>query len=133
MSPRRKSISQRIQDRSHEEPAPDWLPEDLGPCRIWDGPTSGDGRGGGYPRMCLDGATVAVHRTSWVCEHGPIPPKKQLDHLCRRRLCISERHLEMVTHRENQRRRDREMKNSQATAPAVPKRKETRHDHPHTA
>jgi hypothetical protein len=76
------------------------------PCHIWTGPTSGDGRGGGYARMNLDGGTVAVHITAWVCEHGPIPPRKQLDHRCRRRLCVNEEHLEMVTHKKNQRRRD---------------------------
>lgn len=56
--------------------------------------------------MSLDGATVAVHKTLWVVENGPIPPGKQLDHLCRNRLCVSPNHLEMVTHKENQKRRD---------------------------
>ena len=31
-------------------------------CWIWQGTTSGNGRGGGYPRMTYDGQTVAVHR-----------------------------------------------------------------------
>lgn len=31
-------------------------------CLIWTGSTSGEGRGGGYPRMKLDGQTVAVLR-----------------------------------------------------------------------
>lgn len=76
------------------------------PCKIWNGADSGTGRGGGYPRMKLDGATVAVHRTSWVNENGMIPPRKQLDHKCRRRMCIEEEHLELVTPKENARRRD---------------------------
>lgn len=103
---RREQIRAKIEARSHEEPAPLWLDPALGPCRIWDGPTSGDGRGGGYPRMSLDGQTVAVHIVSWVNEHGYVPGKKQLDHLCRRRCCISEAHLELVTHKQNQKRRD---------------------------
>lgn len=75
-------------------------------CLIWTGPTSGAvGRGRGYPRMNLDGATVAVHITMFVCENGPVPPKKQIDHTCRNRLCVELSHLQMVTHKVNQRRR----------------------------
>lgn len=75
------------------------------PCQLWTGPTSGNGRGGGYGRMKLNGATVAVHRAMFVVVHGPIPPRKQIDHLCGNRLCCNPDHLEMVTHKENQRRR----------------------------
>jgi len=87
-------------------PAPEWLPPELGPCHIWTGPTSGEGRGGDYGRMSLDGQTVAVHLVSWTNEHGFVPGKKQLDHLCRRRRCVNDRHLELVTHKQNQKRRD---------------------------
>ncbi|WP_315751311.1 MULTISPECIES: HNH endonuclease signature motif containing protein [unclassified Bradyrhizobium] len=77
------------------------------PCHIWTGPTSGStGRGKDYARMCLDGGTMAVHIVMWVLEHGPIPPRKQLDHRCRTRKCVNADHLEMVTHKQNQRRRD---------------------------
>lgn len=82
---------------------------DLGfdsPCHIWKGSHSGNGRGGGYPRMCLNGQTVAVHRVVYVNEHGYVPGKKQIDHKCRNRLCVNPDHLEMVTHKENQKRRD---------------------------
>jgi hypothetical protein len=76
-------------------------------CLIWQGPTSGTGRGGGYGRMCLDGQTVAVHLVAWTNEYGFIPGKKQLDHLCNQRLCWNPAHLELVTHKTNQRRRDK--------------------------
>lgn len=76
------------------------------PCWIWTGGHSGNGRGGNYPRMCLDGGTVAVHRTSWTNQNGMIPPRKQIDHKCRNRMCVNPDHLEMVTHKENQKRRD---------------------------
>ena len=78
-------------------------------CLLWQGGTSGDGRGGGYGRVRVDGGTVATHIAMWVCEHGIIPPKKQLDHLevCRgRRNCCNDKHLELVTHKQNQKRRD---------------------------
>ena len=76
------------------------------PCHIWQGSHSGSGRGGGYPRMSLDGQTVAVHIVSFVNKNGFVPGKKQIDHLCNNRMCVNEDHLEMVTHKENQRRRD---------------------------
>jgi HNH endonuclease len=77
------------------------------PCYIWTGPTSGStGRGKDYGRVCIDGGTMATHIVMWVIDHGPIPPRKQLDHLCRNRLCCNEGHLELVTHKQNMRRRD---------------------------
>lgn len=76
------------------------------PCHLWTGPDSGDGRGGGYPRMSLDGQTVAVHKVSWTNENGFIPGKKQLDHICRQRRCVREDHLELVTPKRNAIRRD---------------------------
>jgi len=77
------------------------------PCHIWMGSTSGNGRGGGYPRMSLNGQTVAVHIVVWTNEHGYIPGKKQIDHLCENRLCVNVEHLEMVSHIENQKRKKR--------------------------
>ena len=77
-------------------------------CWLWTGPTSGDkGRGKNYPRMSLSGQTVAVHIVMYTNEHGYVPGKKQVDHGCRRRLCVNPDHLELVTQLENCRRRDR--------------------------
>jgi hypothetical protein len=78
-------------------------------CWIWTGPTSGtEGRGAGYPRMALAGQTVAVHIVMWTNEHGYIPGKKELDHVCRNRLCVRPHpdHLEMVTRKRNAIRRE---------------------------
>ena len=75
-------------------------------CLIWTGPTSGTGRGGGYPRMKLDGQTVAVHRVLFTHYHGYIPGKKQIDHECNNRLCLEIGHHQMMTHKRNQRLRD---------------------------
>lgn len=79
--------------------------EVVGECFVWKGPTSGEGRGGGYGRMSLDGQTVAVHLVAYTHFHGYIPGKKQVDHRCRNRLCWNPDHLELVTHRQNQRRK----------------------------
>lgn len=90
----------RIEDRGHDTP-----------CHIWQGPDSGSGRGGGYPRMCLDGQTVAVHKVMFVNMYGFVPGKKQIDHLCNQRMCVNPEHLEMVTHRTNQKRREERRSN----------------------
>jgi hypothetical protein len=75
------------------------------PCYEWQGRDSGKGRGGGYGRVDIDGGTVAVHRAIYTLFFGIIPPKKQIDHKCKNRRCCNPAHLEMVTHKQNQRRR----------------------------
>ncbi|MDH6265504.1 hypothetical protein M2360_000894 [Rhizobium sp. SG_E_25_P2] len=105
MTSRRDRIRDKIMSRVE-------IDETTG-CYIWQGPTSGDkGRGRDYPRMSLDGQTVAVHIVMWTNEHGYVPGKKQLDHICRNRRCVRPDgpHLEMVTHRENMKRRDKARK-----------------------
>lgn len=78
----------------------------LTPCWLWTGPTSGKGRGGGYGRMALSGQTVAVHLVMFCHFFGFIPGKKQVDHLCNVRKCCNPDHLELLTHKQNQKRRD---------------------------
>lgn len=94
---RRKKIMGKILDRVVVD-------EDTG-CWEWTGPTSGDGRGGGYPRMSLDGQTVAAHRVVFTNIHGYVPSKKQIDHKCNNRCCVNPEHLTMMTHLRNQRLR----------------------------
>lgn len=109
--PRREQIRQKVLSRVEID--------QITGCWIWLGPTSGTtGRGHGYPRMFLDGQTVAVHLVMWTNEHGFIPGKKQIDHKCRNRLCVnpSPDHTELVTHKENQRRRDAARQQFQAEA-----------------
>lgn len=79
-------------------------------CWNWDGPDSGNGRGGGYGRMSLDGQTVATHIVSYTHFYGYIPTKKQVDHTCNNRLCCNPLHLELVTHLQNQKRRAKRKK-----------------------
>ena len=72
-------------------------------CWVWQGPCSGNGRGGGYPRMSLRGHTVAVHRAIYTHFFGYVPRQKQIHHKCNNRLCCNPEHLEMTTHLKNQR------------------------------
>lgn len=97
MSDRAQSIFERIMSKVESCP-------DTG-CELWTGATSGNGRGGGYPRMSLNGQTVAVHRVVATHHYGYIPSKMQVDHVCKTRLCLKKEHLEIVTNLQNQRRK----------------------------
>tara|TARA_R110000744_G_scaffold110296_1_gene208126 strand:+ start:442 stop:618 length:177 start_codon:yes stop_codon:yes gene_type:complete len=55
--------------------------------------------------MSLNGQTVAVHRVVYTHFFGYIPSKKQVDHTCENRRCLNPDHLEMVTNRQNQKRK----------------------------
>lgn len=105
MSDRREAIIKRINDRCNIVDAGF---ESF--CHVWTGPTSGNGRGGGYGRMSLNGHTCAVHLVMYTCHFGYIPGNKQIDHLCNNRLCCNPDHLEMVSHKENQKRRSKRLK-----------------------
>lgn len=64
-------------------------------CHIWTGARKGkDGRYGSLNN-------VYAHRLAWELEHGPIPPRAQIHHLCGNKLCIRVDHLECVTPREH--------------------------------
>lgn len=93
-------------------------------CHLWTGPTSGTrGRGRNYPRMSLDGQTVAVHIVVYCHYYGYLPSKRQVDHTCRNRLCCNPAHLEGVTHLQNQKRRRKAScivaKSTRSTKPVV--------------
>ncbi len=94
---RRAKLMRRIMNRCNVD----------GECWIWTGPTSGNGRGGGYGRFNFGGRTMAVHRAMYVIVFGPIPTNKHIDHKCRNRLCCNPSHLECVTPKENAKRRDK--------------------------
>lgn len=48
---------------------------------------------------------VVMHRAIWEVWNGPLPVGMEIDHLCEQPLCINQRHLDAVTHAENDRRR----------------------------
>ena len=55
----------------------------------------------GYGSFWLSGRLVRAHRWAYTYFNGPIPPDRELDHLCRNPPCVNPAHLEVVTHREN--------------------------------
>lgn len=77
-------------------PIPERRP-DLGPCWLWLGAKTGNGYG-----LFWDGIRlVAAHRWRYQQVHGPLDKSITLDHLCRARSCVNERHVEPVTNRVN--------------------------------
>lgn len=107
---RRDEIFERLDARTEIQDLGFVIDGKPSPCFIWTGPTSGEGRGGGYGRMSLNGQTVAVHIVAYTNFFGYIPRSKQVDHLCNHRLCWNPAHLEMVSHTENQKRRAKRAK-----------------------
>ena len=103
---RRTDIITRIYQRVDEIHTGFTIDGVLSPCHVWNGPDSGLGRGGGYGRMSLNGQTVAVHLVVFTHFYGYIPSKKQVDHKCNNRLCCNPDHLELVSQKENCKRRE---------------------------
>lgn len=66
-------------------------------CWVWTGAPDSTG----YGRVKCNDKHDLVHRVAYMLEVGPIPPGRQLDHLCRNLLCVNPRHLEPVSSREN--------------------------------
>lgn len=66
-------------------------------CWDWVGATDP----AGYGRWRYNGAVGYAHRRVYELTNGPIPKRRDLDHLCRRPICVNPDHLEPVTHRVN--------------------------------
>ena len=70
-------------------------------CELWLGSVNSNG----YPTLWEHGRPrqayyVALERAGIV-----VPPEREPDHLCRRRLCVFVPHLQLITRNENQRRK----------------------------
>jgi hypothetical protein len=71
-----------------------------GGCWVWTASLNNMG----YPRFNAGDREMLAHRFAYEDVVGPIPDGLELDHLCRRPVCVNPAHLEPVTHRENMRR-----------------------------
>lgn len=74
--------------------------ENLGPCWRW---TAGCTRAG-YGLFSINRHPTYAHRFAYEVTVGRIPPRLQIDHLCRIKNCVNPVHLEPVTNAENGRR-----------------------------
>ena len=65
-------------------------------CWVWTGALRE-----GYGEAWFNGKLVQAHRVAFELLIGPIPADREIDHLCRNRLCVNPAHLEVVTHQQN--------------------------------
>lgn len=68
-----------------------------GGCWLW----RAGGSNGGYGRLSVGDHDITAHRAAYECWVGRLPADKQIDHLCRVRMCVNPAHLEPVSAREN--------------------------------
>jgi len=66
-------------------------------CWNWVGTTNNYG----YSSLLIKGKYWQGHRFSYTLKNGPIPEGLVIDHLCRNRVCVNPKHLELVTNKEN--------------------------------
>ena len=87
---RQETLRARLTHRITEDPVTG--------CWLWRGAAGKNG----YGRMSIGGNVVRfAHRIAYELYRGPIPPTKELDHLCRNHGCVNPWHLQPVTRREN--------------------------------
>jgi hypothetical protein len=68
-----------------------------GECWVWTKSRTANG----YGTARFEGHGTTAHRVVYTLVKGPVPDDKDLDHLCRNRLCVNPDHLEIVDRREN--------------------------------
>jgi hypothetical protein len=93
--PKTRSLADRFQGK---------FDLDASGCWLW---TASTGRGG-YGKIYLVVSNepyvrrlISAHVASYMIHVGPVPSGKEIDHVCRVKLCVNPAHLEAVTHAEN--------------------------------
>lgn len=72
-------------------------PRTWGECWEWTAAKRSDG----YGAFRSGGKLTGAHRLAYEQVIGKIPIGKQIDHLCRNRVCVNPYHLQPVTQKEN--------------------------------
>jgi len=67
-------------------------------CWEWTGKIS---KTTGYGHLGSVGKHYLAHRASYIALRGPIPIGLVIDHLCRNRICVNPKHMEIVDMRTN--------------------------------
>lgn len=85
-------------------------------CWIWTAACSyrsgrpKDQAGQQRPAMSFRGRTRYVSRVAYELWVGPVPDGREIDHICGDRACVRPDHLQAITHRENLRRYQRQLR-----------------------
>jgi hypothetical protein len=82
-------------------------------CELWVGQVNNSG----YPTYWDAGRPRQAYYVALERAGIDVPPGREPDHLCRRRLCVAVAHLEVVTRVENQRRKAWAYRSQIATCP----------------
>jgi hypothetical protein len=97
---RQRRISEAVRNRSRKTFGVAVPDPPLGPCWVWEGSIDHEG----YGEIMVAGVDWRAHRLAWTTFVGPIAEGLTIDHLCRNRLCVNPRHMELVPLGENVRR-----------------------------
>ena len=79
-------------------------PEPNSGCWLWTASEDGRGYGQFAPfgwRGLHKQGSIKAYKFAYLFYRGSVPDGKELDHVCRNRLCVNPDHLEPVSHREN--------------------------------
>lgn len=75
-----------------------FIPEPNSGCWLWNASSNTDG----YGLFFFNGKIKSAHQFSFSKRYGYIPSNgKEIDHICRNRMCVNPEHLREVTHKEN--------------------------------
>ena len=69
----------------------------FGHCMVWKYSLNKDG----YGTVTIDGKRVLAHRATFTQTRGPIPARRQINHLCNRPYCVQPSHLYAGTGQDN--------------------------------
>lgn len=88
----------RWRGQSVEQPAPPYVPDELGPCLVWRGTLFNSG----YGCVRYGGRYHRLHRIAWIIRRGEPPVETPLVlHRCDVRTCWSDQHLWLGTQAQN--------------------------------
>jgi hypothetical protein len=98
------SVARRFVHNHHaRKSAVEYILKDRGytsPCWIWQRGQSHKK----YGTLKRNGKVQPAHRYFYERHFGPLPPNKELHHLCEQKLCVNPDHLEPVTDTEHARK-----------------------------
>lgn len=92
----RRTAEERFERLTRRQPDPQ--------CDLWIGGLASSG----YPNFWWNGTTWPAYRAAWMLFVGPIPKGLVVRHKCRTPRCVKLTHLELGTHAENERDKDRD-------------------------
>lgn len=101
---KRRPVAERFWEKVDKGGPPPIDSLAVGNCWVW---TAGTNKGYGHFSVSR-GRPRGAHIVAWEFENGPLPTGLELDHMCRRPICVRPSHLRAVTRGQNTENRARE-------------------------